>query len=364
MSESPAHDSGSSVDEHSLSTLLTDIARSNSIEQALDTMLNGLDSLTGASLLHFECLHDDEYRLARTRGSVEVREPDQTLHDAGGELAGHLPTLLEAGRAGFDTYGAMLVSRIGGGDHTTLPIRESGIFDRVFRVDVAAIAPLRFASETTGVLIALWPAPTPIATSASEAGVVARVALLTSPVLHRMLRIKHLQDRVAEVETIRRLTDSIARTPSLSGSLDIVCRSARLITGLDLVASAMTSGDYLAWNAASGAIDPSFLGSRIAMPSHFIRGIMQRGQEVILSDVRAHPELEPKIIPVHTRERLRSSVTIPVYVNARLRAILLFGSRRVRPYHPSEVRTMHAIAGAVATAIAADDAHVSRGDNT
>ncbi|HYH11139.1 MAG TPA: GAF domain-containing protein, partial [Thermomicrobiales bacterium] len=197
-----------------------------------------------------------------------------------------------------------------------------------------------------------------------EAVTIARVCDIAAPVLHRLRTVERLRHRVAESETIRRLTDSVARTPSFVGALDTICRSAQLITGLDLVATAATTSDYVIWKSACGASDPSFLDTRIEMPNDFLRNIMRRGQEVVMRDVRNHPVLEPRFMPVHTREGLRSSVTTPVYVNARLRALMLFGSRRLREFSRDEVMTMHAIAGTVATAIAASEARMSDGGYT
>jgi transcriptional regulator with GAF, ATPase, and Fis domain len=224
------------------------------------------------------------------------------------------------------------------------------------------IAPLHAARTVLGALVAIWPDTLPAELLPSHARAIFSFSDLAGPALHRIVLNARLEQRLAEAETIRRLTESIARTPRLEDALDIISRTSRIITGVDFVAVAEATPDHVIWHSVSGARDPSFLHQRLPGPSQVLSTLLAHHQEVLIEDARHHPEYSPELMPVHTAEGLRSTAIIPVYVNARLRATLLFGRRRPHVFTPDELTTFHSIAAAAATAVASADARIRTSD--
>lgn len=348
--------------EREIERLLFEIVQADSPDQLIGHTIGGLSELSTAALLYYERDTDGAYRLVHARDRAGTRQRGRAVGELGAILADHLPELVEGD--GSPIADPATLHMDGAQDSSApLPARRLGPFDEIFTTEAATIAPLRLGAELIGTVVAVWPTGTPPATVASEDRAIARVCSIAGPTLYRLKQIDYLRFRLAESETIRRLLDSVARTPDFIGSLDTICRSAKLITGLDFVAIASTTSDHVIWQTASGATDPSFVGSRIRMPNFLLKGLIRRGEEIVLTDVRNNPPVEPRFMPIHTREGIRASVTTPVYVNARLRAMMLFGSRRVREFSPQEIRTMHAIAGTVATAVASSDTRLRVGEH-
>ena len=335
--------------ERLIADVALDIACAESQARLLDALYRGIVTATGAAVLRFERQRSGQHVFVDARNSGGVRAPGQSVDDIGEELAHRLTGLLQAASERQDVA---LLSH----DDTSIPALQIGPLGDLFNTTAVIVVPMRAGEESLGVLVGAWPDATSGAELERHTATFRRLVELAVPALQRTRRIEHLEQRLSESETIRRLTESIVRTPRFRDALDLICRTSELITGLDVVVAGETTSDHLIWHAASGAADMSFIGQRVPIPSHIFSRILRSSEQVVLEDVRHTPELPPEIVPLHTREGLRSTVVVPIYVHARLRGMMMFSSRRLHRFTDDEISMIQALAGTMATAVAASDA--------
>jgi GAF domain-containing protein len=341
---------------------LARIAVADSTGAVLDCLYRGIHRATGATVLRFERLGDGAWSFAGIAAPPDGAIAGLDADLAATAIAGALSPLVDAS-VGSDTIPQRAIV-------TDLPL-DAPAPARVHPLEalpdlpgVAAIVvtPLQAAREVLGALVALWPDTLPPEMLAGHARAIFSFSDIAGPALHRLVLVHRLEQRLAETETIRRLTDSIARTPKLQDALDIICRTSRLITGVDFVAIVEVAPKHVIWHSASGARSEAFLHQRLRGPAGVLGRLLAHQQQVLLEDARHHPEFTPELMPVHTSEGLRSTAMMPVYVNARVRAALVFAWRRPHTFTATELATFHALAATAATALASADARIRADD--
>lgn len=337
---------------------LAHIAMAESIDEVLDCLYRGVERATGATILRFERLDGDTYRYVDGHRPADPTFDAIDLDAVGHALADTLASLIDAD-IGSDTIPQRAIATdLPISDDATARVHALAALPDLPGVEAVVIAPLHAAREVLGALVAIWPeTPTPELLP-RHARAIFSFSDIAGPALHRLILVDRLEQRLAETETIRRLTDSIARTPKLQDALDIICRTSRLITGVDFVAIVEVTPEHVIWHSASGAHSIEFLHQRLRGPAGVLGSLLAHKQEVLLEDARHHPEFSPEVMPVHTAEGLRSTAMIPVYVNARVRAAVIFAWRRPHAFTSDELATFHAIAATAATALASSDARM------
>jgi GAF domain-containing protein len=334
------------------------IAFAESIEQVLADLYLGIDTALCASVLRFSRRPDGAYVFEEARQRDDFPASDQAIDELGAELAARLPALIDADVGVGTVPQRAIFTDLPLADRSIARVHGTAPLADLLGTGPVAIAPLHAAREILGALAVVWPETTAPDRLPGYARLFFNFSDMAGPAIHRLILRDRLERRIAETETIRRLTDSVARTPRFQDALDVICRTSQLVTGHEFVAIAETAADHLIWRSASGARDRSFLHRRMPVPLRVIRTILESDQEVILDDVRRDPEFSPELMPVHIAEGLRSTAVIPVYVNARLRAAMIFATRRLHAFTPEEVMVLHSLAATVATAIASNDARM------
>lgn len=345
-----------------ISDTLARIAMAESAEAVRDILVHGIENATGASTLLFDRTDDDTYRYA---GGHRAATPAAVSLDpdlAGPAIAGEIARLIDAS-IGRDTIPQrVIVTGHPLGPDAPARMTSPEALPELPGIGTAAIAPLHAAREVLGALVTIWPDSVAAELLPEHARAVFSFADIAGPALHRMILVDRLEQRLAETETLRRLTDSIARTPKLQAALDIICRTSRLITSADFVAIAEFNAEEVIWHSASGAHSTEFLHQRLPGPVGVLSRLLSHQTAVLIDDARHHPEFSPEAMPIHTAEGLRSTSIIPVYVNARVRAGMVFAWRRPRTVSSDELSTFHALAATASTALASSDARMRTSD--
>lgn len=345
-----------------ISDTLARIAMAESAEAARDILVHAVEAATGATTLLFDRTDRDTYRYSGGHRAANPVFDELDLDRAGDAIAGEIANLIDTS-IGRDTIPQRaVVTGLSLGPDVPARVRPPDALPELPGVGAAAIAPLHGAREVIGALVAIWPESVPADLLAGHVRAVFSFCDIAGPTLHRMTLADRLEQRLAETETLRRLTDSIARTPKLQDALDIICRTSRLITGADFVAIAEFTADEVMWHSASGAQSTDFLHQRLPGPVGVLGRLLSHQTAVLIEDTRRHPEFSPEAMPIHTAQGLRSTSIIPVYVNARVRAAMVFAWRRPREVTRDEQATFHALAATASTALASSDARVRTTD--
>ncbi len=360
--QSPSYGTGTMHASETLAITLARIALAETVDEVIDHLYHGIVTTTGASILRFSRSPEGAYAFEDARQGPDCH---LDLWQTGRAIAGRLHGLIDANVAfGAIPQRAIFADRHSSDLDALAQLHDAGTLDKRLHGAVAAATPLHAARDVLGALVTVWPGPTVDTTLPDHIRTVFSFGDLAGPAIHRLILLQRLEQRVAEIDTIRRLTDSVARTPRYHDALDIICRTSHLITGFDFVAVLETATDHLTWRAVAGARDTSYLNQRHPARHRAIARIEQSDEEVIIPDVHRDPEFTPELMPVHRAEGLRSTALIPVYVNARLRAAMVFASRQLHTYTESELAVLHSLAATVATAIASDDARLRQTSNT
>lgn len=344
-------------DDDLLADISSRIMRAETTEQLVDEMHRGLHEATGASTMRFTRDSNGTYHLAESHSMTALGYRGQDTINIASTISSLLPELVLGDVPRSDLPQTMLFMD-GGDTRSDMQVVPLSTLAGLIPTPALVLSPLHSAHEVLGVVVGMWPASTSPDYIVGRASCFKRIGDLAGPALQRLLSLERFEQRVAEIETIRRLTDSIARTPDLYEALGIVCRTAQLLTEQDFIGIAETTTSHMVWRAATGALDSTFLHRQIAVPNHVLKRMLHQHQEIVTEDVRQDSYFRPEIMPIHTRENLRSSAIIPVYVNASLRAIMLFGSRQLRTYLDDDIATLHALAATAVTAIASEDARL------
>ena len=352
-----------SIADEVLADTASRIARAERVEQLADDLHRGLHEATGASTIRLMRNAHGTYELAEARYMTALRSGDQQVAQAANEIASQIPELIAQDEAQFGRPRTTLFMDAAASVRSSVQARPLGSVADPITTPGLILTPLHTGREVLGAIVGAWPANTSPEHIAGCALFFDRLGDLVGPALHRLLLLDRLEQRLSEIETIRRLTDSIARTPEFQEALEIICRTAQLLTGQDFIGIAETATDHMTWHAAAGALDTGFLHRHIAGPNHVLKRVLHGRQDIVMEDVRQDVQYTPEIMPIHMRENLRSSVIVPVYVNASLRAIMIFGSRRLRRYSTDEIANLHSLAATVATAFASADARLRATDN-
>jgi GAF domain-containing protein len=344
-----------------ISDTLGRIAMAETIDEVLDSLYRGVERATGATSLHCVRLDDGAYVFVDGHPGADASQIE--LDTAGHAIAGALAPLIDASVGTATIPQRAIVTDLELAEPAPARLHPLDALPELPGVGAVVIAPLHAARELLGALVAIWPDTLPAERLPAHARAIFSFSDIAGPSLHRLILLHRLEQRLAEAETIRRLTDSVARSPRLQDALDIICRTSKLVTGVDFVAMVEVTPDHVVWHSASGARDTAFLHRRLPGPAEVLGRLLAHQQEVLLEDARHHPEFTPEMMPVHTAEGLRSTALIPVYVNASMRATVIFGWRRPHTFTPQELATYHALAATAATALASADARIRRGDD-
>lgn len=346
-----------------ISETLARIAMAETAADVRACLCQGVERATGASTLHFDRTDDGAYRYAGGHRAADLVLDPLDLDRAGVAIAGALARLIDTS-VGQDTVPQrVIVTGLPLGPDAPARVGSPDDLPDLPGVGAVVIAPLHAVREVLGTLVAIWPDSVPAELLPSHARTIFSFSDIAGPALHRLILVDRLEQRLAETETMRRLTDSIARTPRLQDALDIICRTARLVTSADFVAVSEVAPEHVIWHSASGAHSNAFLHQRLPGPAGVLGGLLAHQAAVLIEDARHHPEFSPEAMPVHTAEGLRSTAIIPVYVNARLRAAIVFAWRRPRTFDSNELSTFHALAATASTALASADARMRTDDD-
>lgn len=347
-----------------LADTLTRMAFASSLPDVVDALYHGIETATGACAIRFARRERGGYRFVDAHHGCSVASPQHDVASIGAALAPRLAGFVDADVGGGAVPQRQIFTDLPLGDGAPAVVRSLDTIGVDIDADLVAVTPIHAAREVLGLLVGVWPDAGPPERIVDHLGYLFRFGDVAGPALHRLILMQRLEQRIAETETVRRLTESIARTPRYQDALDIITRTAQMLTGLDMVAVVEIAADYIIWRSASGARDTSFLNRRLPVPPRVLSEILESHQEVVLDDVRSDPEFTPDLMPVHIAEGLRSTVVVPVHVNARLRAAMIFASRRLRDFPAEEITMQHALAATVATALASADARVRDGVET
>lgn len=327
-------------------------ARATTPRELIDRLEDSITAATDATLIRFE-LDGKHVRYADHRNLHPGMLFGEPIEEAGSRMASWVEGILET-EVTAKTRTVLLA------DPEVAGTLERGIAFRELEacalwVSAVAITVLRDREEPRAIIVAAWNVRVSQEATADAASWVDQLSAIAGPLLDRLAEMEALRHQVGELSIVRRLIDGVARAPSLQDALDLICRTTHLVTNLDFVAVAETVSDQVIWRAVAGAQDPTFLRQRVPVPPHILDEILQHRYEIILDDVHRYPDMTPEIMPVHTREKLRSTVVLPVHVNVRLRGLIIASQRRLHTFSDIELSLLHALAGTVATAIAADD---------
>jgi GAF domain-containing protein len=346
-----------------ISDTLARIAMAETAANVRECLCHGVERATGASTLLFDRTDTGAYRFVGGHHAPDPAFERLDLDAVGADIAEAIASLIDAS-VGRDTVPQrVIVTGLPLGDDAPARIGSPDELPDLPGAGAVVIAPLHAVREVLGALVAILPETVPAELLPGHARAIFSLTDIAGPALHRQILVDRLEQRLAETETMRRLTDSIARTPRLQDALDIICRTSRLITGADFVAIAEVTPEHVIWDSASGAHGTAFLHQRLPGPAGVLGRLLAHQTAVLIEDARHHPEFSPEAMPVHTAEGLRSTAIIPVYVNARVRAAIVFAWRRPRPFGSDEVSTFHALAATTSTALASSDARMRSDDN-
>ncbi|HEV2128196.1 MAG TPA: GAF domain-containing protein [Thermomicrobiales bacterium] len=343
-----------------ISRTIDRLMHTSSTTQLLDELQRVVIAITDATVLLFQLDH-------RNVRFVEARNPQpdllmgQSLDDVGEQITSRVAELLAGGLSpGCAT--TLFTDPRAIGD-AGVPVRTMDACHDLLAINAAAISVLDGHETSMWAMIAAWPETVSPVAAARHAESIDRLVRPAGALMQRLARMESLEQQVVEMDITCRPMNAVARTPRLQDAFEVICRTSQLVTNLDFVAIAETVNDHVFWHAATGAMDPSFLGTRVPVPPRILRDFLQHSFEVLLEDVHKEPDMTPEIMPLHTRERLRSTVILPVHVNARPRGAMVASQRHLHTFSPAELSLLHHLAGAVATAIAANDARLAEGEN-
>ncbi len=341
-----------------ISDTLARIAMAESAGAIRECLYRGVEEATDATTLLLDRNDDDTYRYAGAHRASNPAFDTLDLDQVGTTIAGEIANLIDAS-IGRDTIPQRVIVT----DHSPGPGAPARVCSPEALPDMPGVgamvvAPLHAAREVVGALVAIWPDAVSPDLLPGHARAIFGFCDIAGPALHRLNLIDQLEKQLAETETLRRLTDSIARTPKLQDALDIICRTSRLITGADFVAIVEITADHVIWHSASGAQTTAFLHQRLPGPVGVLGRLLSHQTAVLIDDARHHPEFSPEAMPIHTAEGLRSTSLIPVYVNARVRAAMVFAWRRPHAVESDALSTFHALAATASTALASSDARM------
>jgi GAF domain-containing protein len=329
--------------------------RATTPQELLDQLEGSIVATTDAALLRFE-VDGRDVRYAEHRNLHPGMLFAEPIEEVGSRMTNWMKEILETELAAATR--TVLLTDPEGVPHLERDIAVRELEACALWTSAVAITVLRGPEAPRGIIVAAWPDRVSREVAARATVLIDQLSTIAGPLLDRLVELEGLRHQVGELEVIRRLIDNVARTPQLQDALDIICRTTSLVTNLDFVAVAETVDNHVIWRALSGAQDSTFLHQRVAVPPHILDEILQHRYEIILDDVRRYPDMTPEIMPLHTREDLRSTVVLPVHVNVRLRALIVASQRHLHTFSDTELSLLHALAGTVATAIAAADARL------